>query len=461
MTKSMVDNSGMGNCMYYAYAISLMYHLRNKGKKDVAERIFQRLGIVAADQERLFYILGNEVNKPFTPTHISRIIEPILGPALRIYAARETCRKFEESPKDSALFTSANYGMLFLFKKTLKQKGSPALEVLDTKDDKADFESAEIYRVNGIWKAMESFLTVHYDEIINKYNAELATHPDWDKTKKRLCLEEIISQYTIKFFTDEGKKPLKAYEAHLSTDSQWGTEESLVRLHESLQGETRERDNSGAVSIKYDTPMTLHIYRQGRLGYETSKEPDIVLNNSFNVHWTSLVDTRYFKVDNLSDNDIVNKKNILLDLTGFNACLQKILEKAEDLKNNGYGEAHKEALTLHKAIKTAKETFLKEDDSDVNDFAKKCERILSDLPTTELKKHRGIKGTFSQILNCLYLLIIFDFPNLFNGNFSVINPLPTDSFSRVSQLKASVQDIKTETCRGETLQSDDAAGPEL
>jgi predicted nucleotidyltransferase len=32
MTKSMVDNSGMGNCMYYTYAISLMYHLRNEGK---------------------------------------------------------------------------------------------------------------------------------------------------------------------------------------------------------------------------------------------------------------------------------------------------------------------------------------------------------------------------------------------------------------------------------------------
>lgn len=37
-----VDNSGRGNCMYYAYSISLMYYLRAKNAPDTTENIFNK-----------------------------------------------------------------------------------------------------------------------------------------------------------------------------------------------------------------------------------------------------------------------------------------------------------------------------------------------------------------------------------------------------------------------------------
>lgn len=40
-----VDNSGKGNCLYYAYSISLMYYLRAKNNVRITEDIFKKLGL--------------------------------------------------------------------------------------------------------------------------------------------------------------------------------------------------------------------------------------------------------------------------------------------------------------------------------------------------------------------------------------------------------------------------------
>lgn len=55
-----VDNSGKGNCLYYAYSISLMYYLRAKNNVKITEDIFNKLGL---KEEDMF---------PFTKTIIQR-----------------------------------------------------------------------------------------------------------------------------------------------------------------------------------------------------------------------------------------------------------------------------------------------------------------------------------------------------------------------------------------------------
>ncbi|QLZ69138.1 hypothetical protein FOLKNPGA_01920 [Legionella sp. PC1000] len=45
-----VDNSSDGNCLYYAYGISLMYYLRKNGNRETADKIFTRLGLGSVNQ---------------------------------------------------------------------------------------------------------------------------------------------------------------------------------------------------------------------------------------------------------------------------------------------------------------------------------------------------------------------------------------------------------------------------
>ncbi|MGL5743296.1 MAG: hypothetical protein ACRCXC_12590 [Legionella sp.] len=450
-----VDNSGKGNCLYYSYGISLMYYLRKKGDIDSAERIFERLGLGAPQKAKLFYVLENEKNKSFTMAHIVRIIETILGPALRQYAASMTGANFLNNPRGSSLFTAANYGMIYLFKKELqKNKNTLATLLKSNHFSDKDYTKAEIFRVDKICQKMKGFWVENYEQIINEFEAEWPQRAQDIHSKnpqktfeeisdddfyKRQLLEEIIGNMTIQFFLTDENKNLKSYVDHLNTDYRWGTEETLMLLHSQLQGERHERLAEDYVEITYDTPMSLQIYRNGKPYFSSSEHGahDIILNNSSNKHWLSLINSRSLTIKR---KEVL--RNDLLDLIGFNGYLQQFLEKAEDLAEK-YSTASEQAYLLHKKLTEVKELFLVHDSEMTRvQFVDSCNELLSNPElTSELQKHRGVKDTFSKIINCLYLIVTFDFSDLFSGKLDVINPLNTDSMYRVGLLKQSLQDL--------------------
>ncbi|PWY54030.1 hypothetical protein DGG96_19200 [Legionella qingyii] len=443
-----VDNSSDGNCLYYAYGISLMYHLRKNGERAEAESIFTRLGLNPAEKAKLFYLLGNEKNKPFTPLHIKRIIEPILGSALRHYAANMTRENFLENPKGSSLYTATNYGMIFLFKKMLKQKEHPALFLFESDSfDNENYNTAEIFKVENMSREMHAFMSAKFEEIINIFDHEWFAEQREPKSLAEIGnymfhlkqhLTDVIGEMTVAFFLKEEHKNLEAYIRHLSTNYRWGTEETLMLMHCKLQGEIRERIDDGHVAIRYETPMALQIYRDGT-PYFSSEEhgtPDIILNNSGNTHWFSLINSEFYSIN--SEHIL---RNDLLDIVGFNAYMQKMLEKGDDLEKTDK-TASDEIYLLHKRLTEEKEKFLAQDSRITRkEFAAACNTLLSDPNATkELQKQYGAVDILNNIINCLYLIVTFDFSNLLLGNFNVINPLGINSmFHRVNTLKTSLK----------------------
>ncbi|KTD00883.1 hypothetical protein [Fluoribacter gormanii] len=443
-----VDNSSDGNCLYYAYGISLMYHLRKNGNRADAESIFHRLGLNPAEKAKLFYLLGNEKNKPFTSLHIKRIIEPILGSALRHYAANMTRENFLENPKGSSLYTATNYGMIFLFKKMLQQKKHPALVLFESDSfDNENYNTAEIFKVENMSAEMYAFMNAKFEEIINIFDHEWFAEKREPKSFTELGdylfhlkqhLTDVIGDMTVAFFLGEEHTNLEAYIRHLSTNYRWGTEETLMLMHCKLQGEIRERIDDEHVAIRYETPMALQIYRDGT-PYFSSEEhgtPDIILNNSANTHWFSFIDSKFYSIN--SEHIL---RNDLLDIVGFNAYLQKMLEKGDDLAKADK-QASDELYVLHKKLSEEKDKFLaKESPITRKEFAASCNALLSDPNATkELQKQCGALDILSNIINCLYLIVTCDFSNLLMGNFNVINPLGINSmFHRVDLIKTSLK----------------------
>ncbi|WP_454783751.1 hypothetical protein [Legionella sp. WA2024007413] len=443
-----VDNSSDGNCLYYAYGISLMYHLRNNRNRANAENIFNRLELGAEEKAKLFYLLENEKNKPFTLLHIKRIIEPILGPALRHYAAEMTRENFLANPKGSSLYTAANYGMIFLFKKLLAEKKHPALLLFETDSfDNENFNQAEIFKVENIPQEMQRFIGTKFEELISIFNDEWFAETEAPKSlaeigsymfRAKQRLTDIIGDMTVAFFFEEDHQNLEAYINHLDTNYKWGTEETLMLMHCKLQGEIRERIDAEHVAIRYETPMGLQIYRDGTPYFSSDEHgnPDIILNNSANSHWFSLVNSKFYSIK--SKNIL---RNDLLDIVEFNAYLQKMLEKADELLETESG-ASAELYKLHKSLMDEKEKFIAPESKITRkDFAASCTALLSDPDATkELQKQSGLVDMLSKIINCLYLIVTFNFSNLQQGNLNVINPLGIHSmFHRVESVKTSLK----------------------
>lgn len=83
-----VDNSGKGNCMYYAYSISLMYFLRAKNIPEVTEDIFNTLKLGEEEKVRLRVLLSKKPEQEFSSSEIKNIIEPILGKSNSQFSGR-------------------------------------------------------------------------------------------------------------------------------------------------------------------------------------------------------------------------------------------------------------------------------------------------------------------------------------------------------------------------------------
>ncbi len=86
--RKIVDNSGEGNCMYYAYGISLMYYLRSKNDEDLSETVFNRLNLKNKEKEQLKTLLFKDKRQHFSDSSIKLVIEPIFNRAARDLVAK-------------------------------------------------------------------------------------------------------------------------------------------------------------------------------------------------------------------------------------------------------------------------------------------------------------------------------------------------------------------------------------
>lgn len=305
-----VENSADGNCMYYAYGISLMYFLRSKnikGKEDlfkrIRDKIFTKLELKEEQKNQLDILLNKDSFEKFSKNDIKTIIEPILGPATRSLAAKSTRLEFLEKPENTELFTSAKYGLEYYFKKSLQQIKSDLANLINNDFDNMDYTESEIYKVRRMKDAMEQFSNKMRNTIVEDFKKdwtikEIEISKDKMPTKQDIrfyqenLLDSLIMKITIQFFTENQQQYLDEYIKHLNDDTVWGTEAMLMTLHRVVQGEHFVRNAKGDIDTVYDTEITLNIYNNGVKPSYSMKESDLIINNLDDFHWNSLIPDR-------------------------------------------------------------------------------------------------------------------------------------------------------------------------
>ncbi|PWY54180.1 hypothetical protein DGG96_18390 [Legionella qingyii] len=302
----LVDNSGKGNCMYYAYSISLMYYLRANNAPERTEHVFNKLKLKEDDKIQLRKLLSKNPNYQFTSREIKTIIEPLLGRATRDLAAEHTKLEFKLSPHDTPLFSSAKYGLEFCFKQSLLANGSELSTLIDHEFINPDFTEAEIYKIRSTDVAMTEYSLLRMPHVIEEFNrlwlikeSELKNEEKQFteheiKVQKENLLDNIIRDETVNFFLAEDEKYLNLYKDHLQKEFVWGSEETLLVLHRAIQGERMVRNSNGRLETFYDTEIVLHLHRDGIAPFYQSNIPEMILNNQNNLHWTSLIPESVF-----------------------------------------------------------------------------------------------------------------------------------------------------------------------
>ncbi len=291
-----IDNSGDGNCMYYAYSISLMYYLRAKNNPVITDGIFNKLALSEETKSSLSKLLLIDPNKEFTQSEI-KTIESILGKATRDLAAERTVEEFKVIPEDTSLFTAAQYGLEYHLKQMLQSTQPELADLIDNDFKNENFTEAEIYRTPNIKQAMSEFIK-------NKLSAVIATfEQEWPKKKDALELNgktlsekdvkfyksqvfnNILREKTVAFFFENDNQHLNSYKNRLQQNYVWGTEDTLMILHRAIQGEGME--------CTIATDIVLHIYKNGESPFLQSGTPEIILNHKPG-HWTSQIPETIF-----------------------------------------------------------------------------------------------------------------------------------------------------------------------
>lgn len=301
-----VDNSGKGNCMYYAYSISLMYFLRTKRDSNTTEDIFNKLKLKDDEKINLRKLLATKRHIEFTHEEITTIIEPILGRTTRNLAAEHTRNEFNTSPESTPVFTNAQYGFEYCFKVLLDANGSDLASLIDHGFTNPDYTEAEIYRVLGMQPAMGSYVEKRLAHVVEELTNLWAVKEhelresgkplteQLIKTQKTRILDKLIARETIAFFLADNNKHLNEYTNHIQKEFVWGTEEALFVLHRAIQGEHFVRNLEGRIEPFYDHEIVLHLHRNGNSPFPQTGNPQIILNNQHNAHWTSKIPDTVF-----------------------------------------------------------------------------------------------------------------------------------------------------------------------
>ncbi|AMP88907.2 hypothetical protein [Legionella pneumophila] len=313
-----VDNSGKGNCLYYAYSISLMYYLRAKNNVRITEDIFNKLGLKEEGRASLRKLLSKDPDRAFTREEIKTIIEPILGRATRDLAAEHTKIEFKSSPHDTPIFSSLHYAVEFGFKRALQINESELTLLIDNDFSNPDYTEAEIYKVSGLLDALQEYILTRTPSVIEEFNRQ------WENKKQELkeqsltekeiqvhqatILDNILRKETIDFLLSDNEKHLDEYKDHLRREYVWGSEETLMVLHRAIQGERMVRNHEGKIDPVYDHEIILHVHRNGASPSYDAGSPEMILNNEGNTHWTSIIPDAIFT------SKLTDKEEKLLEL---------------------------------------------------------------------------------------------------------------------------------------------------
>lgn len=448
MPHKTVDNSGRGNCMYYAYSISLMSFLRTKGDRDLANRVFEKLKLSPDQKTSLLKLLETVTDKPFTKDQIRTIIEPILGPATRRLGAEQTALDFLNNPKSSPLFASAGYGIEYEIKRQLTQKKSPLATLIDNNFSLRDLTDAEIFKVSGIRQAMSAFVTLQLPSLMEEFEKKWAEllptykgqSDDTIDFNKRQTLSKIIEDKTVAFFQDNDHAELNKYAQHLNTNYQWGTEETLLVLHRAIIGEQMVRDpQTDEVHFIYESQISLGICRNGELVPGSNENADIKLNNYYKTHWLSLIPVAPPKP--LTEPEM---REIKLQISGFNKCLEALHEVAHHLEINGFNDIHAEANQLILDLTREKINFINLS-INATTFNQNCTALIKTAEASAVGRHHESVSWFSSILatflNATIAILSLGIANLVTGRFEIIEPTSDNPGRTINSMRDSLARI--------------------
>lgn len=165
-----VDNSGKGNCMYYAYSISLMYFLRFKNNADITTHIFDKLNLTEEQKDQLKTLLNKEHHQEFIHQEIIEIIEPILGRATRDLVAEYTKAEFLKAPESSLLCSNFKYFLEFCIKKETEKTHPEFAKQIN--NDFGNIGDLEIFNILDLKDAMQGFVARMLPEILQDFELQ-------------------------------------------------------------------------------------------------------------------------------------------------------------------------------------------------------------------------------------------------------------------------------------------------
>ncbi len=306
------DNSGRGNCLYFAYAVSFILYLKSLPRDNLMQReVFSLLRLSFAEKHDLEDILASKRDISFTDR---RKIETILGPKLRLAAATTLTAEFNLAPENSSLFTAISYEFRRRVKFRVGKVNPQLAKWIAIATDPTvvrSYKDADIYRVPGIYTALDEFAVTVLPEFLLL------------KDVNEVKVDEFFKNKVIHFFKKNNGEQLKKYFDLLNRNGFWGTEEALGALHRFLTGEESISMDS-RFEIQQQRPMSLQIYKNGRLvsSRRSIRPANIVLENQNNSHWVSLVPS----LTDFEIRRIAEPESYLLERIAFeNSQIDKLL----------------------------------------------------------------------------------------------------------------------------------------
>ncbi|MCC5792739.1 MAG: hypothetical protein JJT82_09075 [Legionellaceae bacterium] len=309
MVATLVDNSGQGNCMYYAYAISLMYYLRAQSDELISEKIFTRLGLDDTNRKLLQGLLAlrREKNEKFSKGDIKIVIEPVLGTACRKTAGESVRQEFMRNPQGTQMVAVLTGPLSQAFHLSLRKAGSEYALLLEAATLPADITGAELFKVPGMPQRIADYANRHSQALLADFQKQWSDYQEarqndgaWSETEclryQQELMNNLVQQQSIAFFKSDRYIHLNAYISHLQTNYVWGSEDTLLSLHEYLMGPQvlRDEQTQRVMSITYDTPMKLAIFSNGCDVTRSGASADIIVDNRYNMHWVSRIpETQY------------------------------------------------------------------------------------------------------------------------------------------------------------------------
>lgn len=333
-----INNKGQGNCMYYAYSISLMYYLRSEKDKAIVNSILKQF---PAQQKPLQEIIDRNKNKTqlFSEADTNKI-QKLLGSACRAFASKSVKDEFINKPEASQIIQTATWKITNELKKHIKLDIFEG-EIVGTINE--NITAAELFKVKDINAAMTTYAKQIANDVERAFNqswSELSSDLQ-NNYNKMVIREAIIQRKTIEFFTNDNNKFLDRYVEHLNTDTTWGSTETLATFHNSLNASSGARIHISILADGVYTDLSDH-----------DREHTIVMNNYSNTHWVSVIPEK-FLLDKPKASGKIDRE--------VNASLDKALDKIDDIEIRS---SYKDALS--KMVKQMDKSGMKSNITDID-----------------------------------------------------------------------------------------------